>query len=166
MAYVRMFILFSISRKVEHPSYSGNNNDFSLLRLSSTFDFTDTKYLHVAPACLPTLDEAPGTIVSCWLRLFICEIIDYTRLLLFGLLGIYLRMGYTKIWGKPSYCLAKGLCFFAFSEWLTSHNLCLFFSRLFPRLYLVKVVPRPILEGPPSQARWYVQLPPAWTRVR
>jgi secreted trypsin-like serine protease len=57
-----------VAEKVEHPNYSGNNNDFSLLRLRTAFDFTNVKYLHVAPACLPTMDEAPGTdaLISGW----------------------------------------------------------------------------------------------------
>jgi len=61
---------YSVSRIIEHPSYtsaSGSGYDFSLLRLTSTIDFSslDNK---VAPACLPTGGDFVGVdaIVTGW----------------------------------------------------------------------------------------------------
>ncbi|KAF0289471.1 Trypsin-7 [Amphibalanus amphitrite] len=63
-------IRYSVAQIIDHPSYtnaSGSGYDFSLLKLSSTIDFSslDNK---VAPACLPTGGEFANVsaIVSGW----------------------------------------------------------------------------------------------------
>ncbi|KAF0288013.1 Trypsin-7 [Amphibalanus amphitrite] len=61
---------FSVAQIIDHPSYtsaSGSGYDFSLLKLSTTIDFSSLSN-RVAPACLPTGGEFSNVnaIVSGW----------------------------------------------------------------------------------------------------
>jgi len=58
-----------VDRKVEHPDYNRNlEYDFSLLKLQTAVDFSDSSNDHIYPACWPTRHENPGdwTLISGW----------------------------------------------------------------------------------------------------
>jgi len=59
-----------VDSKVEHPDYNTNSleYDFSLLKLETAVDFSDSSNDHIFPACWPTRHENPGdwTIISGW----------------------------------------------------------------------------------------------------
>jgi len=58
-----------VNRKVEHPDYNNKlEYDFSLLKLQTAVDFSDSSNGHIFPACWPTRHENPGdwTLISGW----------------------------------------------------------------------------------------------------
>lgn len=54
----------TVSEVINHPGYNSdtNNNDISLLRLSSTVDFTD----YISPVCLAAEGSVFDAGTTCW----------------------------------------------------------------------------------------------------